>query len=56
VNTFTFLFALMQKESDKEKNQGCTSGVTPQLLLAKAQKLASLKQSALLNAKSSRSA
>jgi hypothetical protein len=27
VNTFTFLFALMQKESDKEKNQGLESPV-----------------------------
>jgi len=27
VITFTFLFALMQKESDKEKNQGLESPV-----------------------------
>ena len=47
----SFSFALMQKNKEpKRKNQGFIFSPTPSLHSAKAQKLASLKQSALLHA------
>ena len=47
----TFFFCLDTKEKvPKRKNQGCVCPATPVSSPAKGQKLASLKQSALLNA------
>ncbi|WP_286150760.1 hypothetical protein [Bacteroides acidifaciens] len=46
-----FFFRLDTKEKEpKRKNQGCVFSATPVLSPAKGQKLATLKQSALLNA------
>ena len=46
-----FFFRLDTKEKEpKRKNQGCVFSATPVLPSAKGQKLATLKQSALLNA------
>jgi hypothetical protein len=46
-----FFFCLDAKEKvPKRKNQGCACPATPVSFPAKGQKLASLKQSALLNA------
>ena len=46
-----FFFRLDTKEKEpKRKNQGCVFPATPVLPPAKGQKLATLKQSALLNA------
>ena len=45
-----FSFVLIQKKYQKRKNQGCVCPATPVSSPAKGQKLASLKQSALLNA------
>ena len=46
-----FFFRLDTKEKEpKRKNQGCVFSATPVISPAKGQKLATLKQSALLNA------
>ncbi|MEF8806138.1 MULTISPECIES: hypothetical protein [Bacteroides] len=46
-----FFFRLDTKEKEpKRKNQGCVFSATPVFTPAKGQKLASLKQSALLDA------
>ena len=48
---FCYLYVLDTKEKvPKRKNQGCVCPATPVSSPAKGQKLASLKQSALLNA------
>ena len=48
---YVLFFCLDTKEkSTKKKNQGCVCPATPVSSPAKGQKLASLKQSALLNA------
>ena len=54
--TFTFTFALMQKKSNKRKNQGCTFLPTTVLFSAKQKELASLKQLFVFNAPKSTSA
>ncbi len=53
---FTFTFALMQKKSNKRKNQGCTFLPTTVLFSAKQKELASLKQLFVFNAPKSTSA
>ena len=51
-----FSFALMQKKSNKRKNQGCIFLATPALFSAKEKELATLKQLFLFNAPKSTSA
>ena len=53
---FTFPFALMQKKSNKRKNQGYTFLPTTALFSAKQKELASLKQLFVFNAPKSTSA
>ena len=56
VSILTFPFALMQKKSNKRKNQGCIFLATPALFSAKEKELATLKQLFLFNAPKSTSA
>ena len=53
---FTFPFVLIQKKSNKRKNQGCTFLPTPVLFYTKQKELASLKQLFVFNAPKSTSA